>query len=82
MCLQLLDAVWLFFFLDNHRNFGGDFPMQSQSHLVLAKRSDRLIENHLAAIYLEILLLERIGNIFCRNGTEEVVVFANPVAER
>jgi hypothetical protein len=60
----------LFFFFDHDGNLGRYIAMQPERNAMLAQRFDGLFEMNLAAVNMEILLFERVGNVFGCDRTE------------
>jgi len=79
------DREWknaeLAFFLHDYRYVGGDFSMEAYLNSVLSERFDGLVEVYFSAINMEALLFERIGDVFRRDGAEQLIVLADAVPE-
>ena len=78
----LARAFLLFFGFYDNRHGDGHFSMQPYVDFVLAGRPDGLIKLNLPALNVELLGFERIRDVLCSHGAEELIVFTGTVPER
>src|SRR5579864_1738663 len=70
------------FFLDHDLDVRGDVLVQFHRDIEFSHRLERLMQLNLAAIDVETLLLESLGDVSRRDRSEQLIVLARAALER